>query len=261
MSKWRVAKEYEMAVSVPSLPLKTGWGPGEVYLEVLRGLHYWREKTAREIDESAMDYVMSGREMEEVVRNVPRTELELMAILGKAASSRHGISEIARQRKSEIMKVIEEALENVTIGTIGMLEVVEKTGTTVNGERGVEAIEPAVRPLAGLWGDEPTVEKEVITTAVIATSSSSMFGRKKKSVVAAAPSAAPVPSSLIAKASAFLGKAKSVKQQVKEVVQVTNGNAAADRLEAVARVHASLVLGGGLADVSSNNIHSRYAFY
>ena len=49
--KWRHAKEHDVAVAVPTLPIKSGWGPGELHLEVLKALHAWREGVARSEDE------------------------------------------------------------------------------------------------------------------------------------------------------------------------------------------------------------------
>lgn len=286
LSKWHVSKEYSMAVSVPTLPRKTGWGPGEIKLEILKTLHYWREKVAREEEEST-EFILSNKALEEICKHPTKIELELFLIIGK--SSYGGLSEIVRRRKLEIIDAIEKGMENVTVGLVGEEPEVELERMEVVADRGVEAIEPAVQTLPGLWdspiaGTPATVTEvvpmeveQVVPEApkVVVSKSifSSMFGGSKKKVSAPVPTAiVPVitpaivapKSSLFAAASSIFGggKKKVVKKaevvvveaatvdkgKGKEVAVVSEKEEA--RLSAIARIHASLVLGGGLADVS-----------
>lgn len=296
LSKWHVSKEYSMAVSVPTLPRKTGWGPGEIKLEILKTLHYWREKVAREEDEST-EFILSNKALEEICKHPTKIELELFLIIGKSYG---GLSEIVRRRKLEMIEAIEKGMENVTVGLVGEEPEVELERMEVVADRGVEAIEPAVQTLPGLWDSPiaatpatstevvPMEVEEVIPEApkVVVSKSifSSMFGGSKKKVSTPVPTAivpviTPVAtpsvpvitpaivapkSSLFAAASSIFGggkkkvgkKAEVVvveaatvdKGKGKEVAVVSEKEEA--RLSAIARIHASLVLGGGLADVS-----------
>ncbi|GAA5940043.1 exosome nuclease subunit RRP6 [Sporobolomyces koalae] len=226
-------KSYATARAVPTLPIKTGWGPGELKLEVLRAVMRWRESVAREEDESTR-YVVGLNGVLQLVELCKRIRQggsqELIRVLGEA---RGGVSEVARRRKDELVQVITETIERVDGATSSDMQE-DHDMARVGGFgtlSGLPAFEPAVKPVEGLWDSS--------SSAVASTSSSTFFGGSAASstaIITAATSSffgpGPVASNMMSKN----GKGK-------QVVRLSQG----DRSAAVQKVHDSLVLGGGLA--------------
>ncbi|KAL8286391.1 hypothetical protein RQP46_004408 [Phenoliferia psychrophenolica] len=228
--KWRHAKEHDVAVAVPTLPIKTGWGPGETQFEVLKALHAWREGVARSEDESPR-FVLQNDALERLVEQPPTTEEDVVRTVGGV---RGNVGELVRKRKAEIVQVVKAALAKVTIGAGRETGAEEEVRDVVMGERGEAALEPAVRPVAGLW-DAPLPQA---APAVVRSASSSFFGATAKPTSAIASTKALV----AAKSSSFFETSKP-KVAIAPVASTSTA-----REDAVARVHASLVLGGGLAN-------------
>lgn len=257
LNKWRHGRDYDTAVAVPTLPIKTGWGPGELRLEVLRAVHAWREKLGREEDEGVR-WVLSNGGVWAVVEKLPTNAVEVMGALGTV---RGAAGEFVRARKEDLARVVREALERVTVGEGKKGEKgEEKKRVEVVGMRGEAAVEPAVAPMVGLW-DAPEVASSVVETieaavtaakgfgfAAVRAATSSFFGRgavaKKEELVVDAKSA----TSIVAAKSSFFGGGSKPKTQV---VEQPVASTSESKAQAVARVHASLVLGGGLANVRS----------
>lgn len=235
LAKHQQLKAYATALAVPTLPIKTGWGPGELKLEVLKGVHEWREKIAREEDESTR-WVMGNDQVWMVAERAPRDAVEVMKAVGMV---RGGVSEILRKRKEEIAQIVRDVVERVGEMVVDDAEIV--VGGVGEGLRGEAALQPAVRPISGLWG---AVEQELAPVAssskVIATSSS-FFG------FSATPKTSSVAEGLVAATSGFFGSSK--KSAVAKGKQVQTQSHEEERAAAVKRVHDSLVLGGGLAKV------------
>ncbi|KAK4704946.1 exosome complex exonuclease RRP6, partial [Phenoliferia sp. Uapishka_3] len=228
--KWRHARDYETAVAVPTLPMKTGWGPGEIHFEVLKGLHAWREGVAREEDESPR-FIIGNEGLERLVESTPETEEEVIRTVG---GGRGNVGEILRKRKTEVVQVVKDALARITVGVGRKSTTEEEIRALITGERGEAALEPAVRPVAGLWdAGLPDLDPAVVKTA-----SSSFFGSSAK----VSPTPVVHKSTVAAGSSSFFGGSKA-KVQAAAVTSTPNS-----REDAVARVHASLVLGGGLAN-------------
>jgi exosome complex exonuclease RRP6 len=260
----RLDKEYLTALAIPTLPLKTGWGPGEIRLEVLRGLHYWRERKSRELDEST-NWIIGNRNLIALVEEakIPRDVVSLMTILGK---NRGGVGEMMRKYREEVIEVINQSLERVTVGSKGgAFDAAEVRKATEGGvDRGVGAVEPTVVAAQGLWDEIISAPAIVATaTATVSTSmvdsirsvASSFFGKSKIVVapVPVIPAIAEVKASLAASSSSFFGSKDAQKvvvidrSKVEVRMDIVSSNEA--KLAAVARIHNSLVLGGGLANV------------
>ncbi|KAM0754789.1 hypothetical protein T439DRAFT_309597 [Meredithblackwellia eburnea MCA 4105] len=234
LSKWHHVNEYDSAVALPSLPIKTGWGPGEVKLELLRALHAWREKVARDEDESPR-FVMGNDALERLLDAVPRSEEE---VVKNSGGGKGNVGELVRKRKAEIVMAVEGALDNVTVGpeqwkAVAREDVRNRKAASIGVEVGLGVEEPAVAPVGGLW--DAKVALSVSPAPTIRTSTSTFFGATAAlmSSVAAVVGLAAVPSS-------FFGPSSTTTNTGAPKRETKN--------EAVARVHASLVLGGGLAN-------------
>lgn len=248
-------KAYSTALAVPTLPIKTGWGPGEVRLEVLRKLVRWREEVARKEDESTR-FVMSLNGVLQVVEGVKRIVSEngggqeLIRVLGIA---RGGVSELVRKRKEEVVELLRRTVEEVEGKLKDGEDVAMGDSTTMGGQgfmNGLAAFEPSVKPVKGLWESESTTP--IASSSSLSTSNSSFFGTST-----AAPSSSISTPSLTTSSSSFFGPSassaakKSGKNGKGKEKEVERGSMSEmERLEAVRKVHESLVLGGGLAKVS-----------
>ncbi|GAA5924658.1 hypothetical protein JCM1841_006378 [Sporobolomyces salmonicolor] len=239
LAKHGQLKAYSTALAVPTLPIKTGWGPGELKLEVLKGVMKWREEAARDEDESAR-YVLSLQGVLQLAEQATRVRegKDLMQILG---GTRGGVSDVVRRRKEELVEVIQKAVEEVT-GKKGQEGDVEMSVATEGVELGADialpAEEPAVRALKGLWDAAAPIASTSAAVLVQTASSSSFFGGSPASGISSAPQG------LSAGSSTFFGAVKGKKGKGKEIAVKQT---AEEREEAVRKVHASLVLGGGLA--------------
>ncbi|GAA5904282.1 exosome nuclease subunit RRP6 [Sporobolomyces salmoneus] len=246
LSKSGQLKSYATALSVPTLPIKTSWGPGEFRLEVLRELMRWREGVARELDESTR-FVMSLQGVLQVVEQAKRITQgggsnELVRVLG---GTRGGISEIVRKRKEDLVELIKETIEKVQGTTMNAAgdEEMEVDGEGLAAlSNGVPSFEPVVRAVKGLWEEENKVKP------VASTSNSSFFGTTTQPRQGGEGSGSKS-SSLIAPSSSFFGasstKPKRSNGKGKQVER--KPSSLEERLAAVQKVHESLVLGGGLA--------------
>ena len=274
LAKHGVLKAYSTALAIPTLPLKTGWGPSEGRFEVLRSVNRWREQTARDEDESGR-YVLSlqgSLQLAEVgAAGGIKDANDVMRVLG---GTRGGVSEVARRRKDELAAVITETVERVRgnggLGSAAGGEDVDMDGgaaalAITSAQLGFPAPEPAVRPIDGLWDDaEPVASTSRSATTVVSVSvagASAFFGGSMaggegtgdgRSVIA--------PVVPFAASSSFFGPAKSTTAAAKNKKGKSKARAAdagseasiATRTEAVKRVHDSLVLGGGLGQVRSD---------
>ncbi|GAA5993109.1 hypothetical protein JCM5350_007220 [Sporobolomyces pararoseus] len=240
-------KAYSTALAVPTLPIKTGWGPGEVRFEVLRSLMRWRENAARKEDESTR-YVMGIQGVLQVVEQCKRIQsggsAELVRVLG---GTRGGVSEIVRRNKEELLEVIKGTIERVEGSIVGGEDQEMLDGSNldalVNLSGGLPAFEPAVKPIEGLW-------EQSSPTPVASTSTSSFFGTSNDPAASTSRSG----STSVAPTSSFFGPSSSSSNpktgssrkdkngKGKQVVRSSEE----ERLAAVKRVHESLVLGGGL---------------
>ncbi|GAA5957994.1 hypothetical protein JCM21900_004740 [Sporobolomyces salmonicolor] len=241
LAKHGQLKAYSTALAVPTLPIKTGWGPGELKLEVLKGVMKWREEAARDEDESAR-YVLSLQGVLQLAEQATRVRegKDLMQILG---GTRGGVSDVVRRRKEELVEAIQNAVEEVT-GKKGQEEDVEMSAATEGVELGADialpAEEPAVRALKGLWDAAAPIASTSAAVLVQTASSSSFFEGSPASGISS------VPQGLSAGSSTFFGAVKGKKGKGKGK-EIAVKQTAEEREEAVRKVHASLVLGGGLA--------------
>ncbi|GAA5968740.1 hypothetical protein JCM11641_000716 [Rhodosporidiobolus odoratus] len=261
LAKHGQLKAYSTAVAVPTLPIKTGWGPREGKFEVLRAVVRWREEIAREEDESPR-FVLSVGGVWQLAElgGVGRIKegREVVQVLGGA---RGGVSEVVRKRKDELAGLLQETWEAVAGRTGG-----DEPGADVEmGQAAVQAVqigmaaqEPSVRPVGGLWGEEEQATVASSSSVIVAAASQSSF---YGSAISRAPSAAqPSPQIAVSTSSSFFGStspqaasssatSSSSKAKGKRPILARNGSSSRDleRAAAVEKVHASLVLGGGLA--------------
>ncbi|GAA5884176.1 hypothetical protein JCM16303_005955 [Sporobolomyces ruberrimus] len=253
LSKSGQLKAYSTALSIPTLPIKTGWGPREIRFELLRSVMKWREFVARKEDESTR-YVVGVQGVLQLVEQYKRVlnggNVELIRVLGGV---RGGVSEVVRRRKDELVEVVRKTVEKYEGGNRGTgdeMELDGDAGTSQEGllrlMNGLPSFEPVVKPVKGLWDEDAT---EGLRLPVASTSNSSFFGGNSTKNVISSPSS----NSLKAPTSSFFGtsstqggkgKGKGTNNgKGKEVVRVSED----ERLAAVKKVHDSLVLGGGLA--------------
>ncbi|GAA5849606.1 hypothetical protein JCM8547_000509 [Rhodosporidiobolus lusitaniae] len=249
LAKHGQLKPYATALAVPTLPIKTGWGPGEAKLEVLRAVVRFREESAREEDESAR-YVLSIGGVWQLAElggvGRVRDERDVMQVLGGA---RGGVSEVVRRRKEKLAEVVREAYEAAVGRTKEAAEGEEvemSSGPGAMGQSGLAAAEePVVRPAASLWDDEPVASTS--SAVVVQTAGASSFYGSSSAASSSANLVSTTPSS------SFFGSASSSSSSAKPTSSRAKGKlpavspSAETRAAAVARVHASLVLGGGLA--------------
>lgn len=228
----RVEQEYLTALAIPTLPIKTGWGPGEHKLEVLRGLHHWRERISRETDESG-PYILPNAALMILVEKPPTTVVELYTTLG---SLRGGVSATVKSRKEEVIAVIQLASSRVTVGST----IATKEGESQNREVVVGDREPIVSAATGLWDDAVSPSASIApTVSSVRMATSSMFGSSAAAPSTSTSTLTPIlttASSIFTSSSSFLG--------AKKPIPVVSAKA-----EAIARIHASLIVGGGLANV------------
>ncbi|KAG0667231.1 exosome nuclease subunit [Rhodotorula mucilaginosa] len=270
LAKHGVLKAYATALAIPTLPLKTGWGPSEGRFEVLRSVIRWREQTARDEDESGR-YVLSlqgSLQLAEVgAAGGIKDANDVMRVLG---GTRGGVSEVARRRKDELAAVITETVERVRgnggVGSAGgdddvVLDGGAAASAITSAQLGFPAPEPAVRPIDGLWeAAEPVASTSRSATTVVNVSvaaASAFFGGGGTPGGEGAGNgrslAAPVVP--VAASSSFFGPAKSITavaaknkkgKSKARAADAGSESSTATRTEAVKRVHDSLVLGGGL---------------
>lgn len=276
LAKHGVLKAYSTALAIPTLPLKTGWGPSEGRFEVLRSVIRWREQTARDEDESGR-YVLSLQGSLQLAKvgaaGGIKDANDVMRVLG---GTRGGVSEVVRRRKDELAAVITETVERVRgnggVSSAGGEEDVDMDGgaatsAITSAQLGLPAPEPAVRPIDGLWDAEPVASTSRSATTVVSVSvagASAFFGAGTADGEGAGFERAPVVP--VAASSSFFGPAKSTTAAAKNKKGKSKARAAdagsesstATRTEAVKRVHNSLVLGGGLGQVSSDPPRPRH---
>ncbi|GAA6007664.1 hypothetical protein JCM10207_004833 [Rhodosporidiobolus poonsookiae] len=249
LAKHGQLKAYATARAVPTLPLKTGWGPGETKLEVLRAVMRWREAAAREEDESARYVLGLGgawqlAELAPVAGRV-REGRDVMQILGGAKG---GVSEVVRRRKDELARLVVETVERVvgraaTDGEDVEMATAAGPSAVASAQLGLAAEEPSVRPAAGLWDTAPVASTSAAPVIVQSASSSSFYG----ALAPPLPSSSSLAGGLSTASSAFFGTAAPPAPAATSKASARAKGKAADRAAAVSRVHASLVLGGGLA--------------
>lgn len=289
LAKHGVLKAYATAVAIPTLPLKTGWGPSELKFEVLRSVIRWREQTARDEDESGR-YVLSLQGTLQLAEAAAaatgggiRDANDVMRVLG---GTRGGVSEVVRRRKDELAALVRETVERVRGDEKGAADVdaEEAAGSNasaaaiLNAQLGLPAPEPAVRPSEGLWTPAPaaggndamastsTPSGSAPTVVSVSVAAASAFfgpgtGSGSSGKQAAAVTSGQGPVVPVAASSSFFGPAPADKQLVTNQSKKGKGRArgadddspVVDRAEAVKRVHDSLVLGGGLGQVSSSS--------
>ncbi|GAA5982175.1 hypothetical protein JCM10908_004768 [Rhodotorula pacifica] len=278
LAKHGVLKAYATALAIPTLPLKTGWGPSEAKFELLRAVIRWREQTARDEDESGR-YVLSLQgtlQFAEVgAAGGIKDANDVMRVLG---GTRGGVSEIVRRRKDQLAALVRETIERVAGAAKGdadveMLDDVSSAALAVsNAQLGLPAPEPAVRPIDGLWAtaadDQPVPSTSASVGAPVTTvvsvsvaAASAFFGAGSSSAAASGDRddqpAATSPMVSVAVSSSFFGvstKQASASSSKKGKSKARSGTAAGGdevslakrAAEAVRRVHDSLVLGGGL---------------
>ncbi|KAK4051155.1 exosome nuclease subunit [Microbotryomycetes sp. JL201] len=227
-------KAYATARAIPTLPIKTGWGPNEVKLEILKAVHAWRERVARELDEGVR-YIMSNDGLWSIADKKPVDGVELLKVLG---ARNNGVSEIVRKRKDEVVRIVRSVVEQYDDTRESADEVVVTFEDGLARQGGTDV--PAVRPVAGLWNTDANATASS-STAVSAASSSTLFGREDKSTKRQATSVASArPLVSITKTSSFFGSSQTTKSKGKQ----TDESSVAQVVE---RVYSSLVLGGGLA--------------
>ncbi|GAA5877680.1 hypothetical protein JCM3774_006640 [Rhodotorula dairenensis] len=285
LAKHGVLKAYSTALAIPTLPLKTGWGPSELKFEVLRSVIRWREQTARDEDESAR-YVLSlqgALQLAEVAGGI-RDANDVMRVLG---GTRGGVSEVVRRRKDELALLVRETVERVRgdaeSETGKDVDMVDNHATNSaaaaaansNAQLGLPAPEPAVRPIEGLWstaaaaaavGDSVASTSSLPVTKVVSVSvaaASAFFGSgaAEEATTTQKKSTKSGPVVPVAASSSFFGPsqqllpapgnaAKNYKSNNKGKSRARSGgnevSSVVERAEAVKRVHDSLVLGGGL---------------
>ncbi|BGP39731.1 exosome nuclease subunit [Rhodotorula kratochvilovae] len=250
LAKHGVLKAYATARAVPTLPIKTGWGPGEAKLEVLRSVMRWRERTAREEDESAR-YVLSlqgALQLAELgAAGRVRESRDVMQVLGAA---RGGVSDVVRRRKDELALVVRETVDRVAPAANAgddaemLLPAAAAAAAAASVQLGLPAEEPAVRPAEGIWAreDAPVASTSAaVSVSVPLAAGSAFFGG-----AAAAAAPARTEGGITATASTFFGGANAAaakKEKGKGKGKARSGDEAA---AAVQRVHEALTLGGGL---------------
>lgn len=269
LAKHGVLKAYATALAIPTLPLKTGWGPSEARFEVLREVMRWRERVARDEDESGR-YVLSLQgtlQLAEVgAAGGVKDANDVIRVLG---GTRGGVSEIVRRNKDELAQLVRDTVERVAgslAGAGGDADMMDASGASSmadlavsSAQLGLPAAEPAVRPISGLWNEveAPVASTSSLTTVVSVSvaAASAFFGGGAKPDTAKKLT---TPSVALAASSTFFGtgakpaaKANSAK---KGKSREAAAGALAGRAEAVKRVHDSLVLGGGLGQVRSSRM-------
>lgn len=243
-------KSYLTALAIPNLPIKSGWGPGEMKFELLRSIVYWRERMARKLDEGCR-FVLGNIEIMKVVDKVATgTIVDSTALQKVLEDTKYGWGELFTseggvERLVGLFEVIQSALKTVTVGPNGLdRPIVEFSGGWASDKnRGEAAVECVVRPADDIWG---TIEEVAIATGPSLISKISGFfggvgGAEGKENVQEMEIDTPSSNAggVFAKVSSFFG--------VKTNVTVST---ASSKLSAVKKVHDSLVLGGGLANVS-----------
>ncbi|GAA5821490.1 hypothetical protein JCM3770_000597 [Rhodotorula araucariae] len=255
LAKHGVLKQYATARAVPTLPIKTGWGPGEAKLEVLRAVMRWREVTARAEDEGAR-YVLGLQGALQLAELAAagrvREPRDVMQVLGAA---RGGVSDVVRRRKDELALVIRETVDRIApVPRAGdeadMLLLPAAAGpAAASVQLGLPAEEPAVRPAEGIWASDvaappPPVASTSAAVSVPLATASAFFGATTAIAVAPAAATAHTPG-LVAASSTFFGGAEAAAQQLRAKVGNRKGKARAEgAAAAVQRVHAALTLGG-----------------
>ncbi|SCZ93871.1 BZ3500_MvSof-1268-A1-R1_Chr6-3g08938 [Microbotryum saponariae] len=231
-------QNYASALRVPTLPIRSGWGPGQIHFELMKVLHRWREAVAREEDEST-SWVLSNWALFNLAEQAPREGGELMRIVGGSMGRNGGgVGEVMRRRKGEVVECI-----------LRVLREVESRGEKKEGEvvvvsealkeRGEAASEPVVRPVVeSLWSD---AVEQVAEVKVVAKSS--FFGASNKASTSTSST-----QNLVASKSGFFGSSSSKKIPAPTVR--ISADLTPQRAAAIARIHSSLLLGGGLASVS-----------
>ena len=240
-------KSYLTALAVPNLPIKSSWGPGEMKFELLRSIVYWRERMARELDESCR-WVLGNIEIMKLVDKVATGTIVDAAALQKVLEdTKYGWGELftregGLERLVELFEVIQSALKRVTVGPNGLdRPIVEFSGGWASDKnRGEAAEECIVRPAEGIWetNDVPAIAAPSLVAKI-----SGFFGATSEKENVQMDVDAPIASGsggVFAKVSSFFG------------VKTTGAakSTAAAKLSAVKKIHDSLVLGGGLANVS-----------
>ncbi|SCV67433.1 BQ2448_5044 [Microbotryum intermedium] len=232
-------QKYASALRVPTLPIRSGWGPGELHFELLKALHRWRERVAREEDEG-INWVLSNWALFNLAEQGPKEVGEVMRVVGATAGRNGGVGEVMRRRKGEVLDVILKVVKEVESKSAksgGEVVVVSEAMK----ERGEAAKEPVVRPVVdSLWSDQI---EDVAAVKVVANSS--FFGGRGKP--STSTSSTQGSSNLVASKSAFFGSSSSSKIPA-PTVRVAS-DATPQRVAAIARIHSSLLLGGGLASV------------
>ncbi|KAM0787605.1 hypothetical protein ACM66B_003673 [Microbotryomycetes sp. NB124-2] len=228
-------KSYATARAIPSLPIKTGWGPNEVKLEVLKAVHAWRERVAREQDEG-LRYIMSNEGLWSIAEKRPADPVELLKLLGSARNN--GVSEVVRKHKDELVKIVRDVVDKFQAERESSDEVVVTfQDEGLSRVQGTEV--PVVRPVAGLWNTDANA-KASTSKAVTASSSSALFGRNKGSSSSSKQQLKQTPSVSTVSTSLFFGTSAAQNDKGKQSVKSSVA-------EVVERVYSSLVLGGGLA--------------
>ncbi|POY71841.1 hypothetical protein BMF94_5202 [Rhodotorula taiwanensis] len=261
LARHGVLKAYATALAIPTLPLKTGWGPSEARFEVLREVMRWRERVARDEDESGR-YVLSLQgtlQLAEVgAAGGVKDANDVIRVLG---GTRGGVSEIVRRNKDELAQLVRDTVERVAgslAGAGGDADMMDASGASSmadlavsSAQLGLPAAEPAVRPISGLWNEveAPVASTSSLTTVVSVSvaAASAFFGGGAKPDTAKKLT---TPSVALAASSTFFGTgakpaAKAISAKKGKSREAAAG-ALAGRAEAVKRVHDSLVLGGGL---------------
>ncbi|GAA5848393.1 hypothetical protein JCM9279_006552 [Rhodotorula babjevae] len=252
-------KAYATALAVPTLPIKTGWGPSELKLECLRAVVAWREHTARTEDESAR-YVLSVQgalQLAELgAQGRVRDARDVMQALGAA---RGGVSDVVRRRKDELAAVIAETVERVApalaahgAGDAGedveMRAAAAAAGASV--ELGLPAEEPAVRPAQGIWDDSAAAAPVASTSAPVSVSlaaQSSFFGGASPAAAAVSTTREGPSGGIAAASSTFFGGGGAGKSAAADVKKGKGRASTHEEAQAaVRRVHEGLTLGGGL---------------
>ena len=241
-------KSYLTALAVPNLPIKTSWGPGEMKFELLRSIVYWRERMARELDESCR-FVLGNIEIMKVVDKVATgTIVDSTALQKVLEDTKYGWGELftaegGLERLVGLFEVIQNALKRVTVGPNGLdRPIVEFSGGWASDKnRGEAAEECIVRPAEGIWGTNDNI---AIAAPSLISTISGFFGgvggaEGKENVQKMEIDTPSSSTGVFAKVSSFFG-----------VKTTGTTSTASSKLSAVKKVHDSLVLGGGLANVS-----------
>ncbi|KAJ3510409.1 hypothetical protein NLJ89_g4693 [Agrocybe chaxingu] len=174
-----LAKRWNKGVFLAGGP---GVGVGAMQREVYKAVHAWREKTAREEDESTR-YVLQNHFLFMLAEEPPADMAALLKVF------RTSVPPLVKRRAKELLNVVREAVKRglplvhpgskTAVEEIATEEVVVETlKDVVMLESEIKSLESVEGKAKNIWGATPTTEK------IVSKSHSSLFGLSKGTTTA-----------------------------------------------------------------------------